>query len=1077
MKEIKSQTWILIFMLCITLLTLRSDAAVSSWPQPPAQDKVQPYTRAANAAALAVINDYVGVFAGSRYAYVRGYKTRLDNSDLLHGEALMQKGIIYVPADFAGALAAKQVKADTAPDYLKDRWVYTLSLSTIDLKSAKTIQVKDKVYVDLAGLAEKRGLKVYQNQRGLLLIGEKKIDFKTDQRTLLDCVITLFDTPDKYADPELATQYIPLLNRQGKWTDHLKVSGAELEILEGPEPEWSVTPRSEYNLEGFDMKCLGSRPSEPGVYPRLLFNEDDLPAIRSRIADNVIARKSLMEMEVLLRCSWLDPKTDDGKVFEKLVFGDTADLKWDPWQGGRRIPRFPGSFDGYSRGIYSSHIEYNSQCLVSIVLYSLIKGDDDLGRKAAGALVNLYKLQEPVLDKYLEYSDSELGSNPGDANGSTTHWRGMHAVIAHMDLPFALDFGGKWMTSEEKRDMYRIIAKATYGRRTGGGDGPRRAWRDINHVTWHLTHLLAVMSIEGQKGFDAEAYASGAELTADFLEWGIDKAGTMYESNGKSGGGLQFQVLSMIALARRGDNLWGHPHWRKLMESQVLNTSPNGKTTVSSGTWSGGLLATPSTMIYHTFYPNDRFAEFLLSSDFGESNTTATLSGIDIKRFDLEEYRKKLENNSGRVRLPSPNYPGMAMTLIYDTDWKKTARSDLKASLDFIDPQQGIVSGYSENSKDAVWMNMMVRPNHYMGAGHHHADAGMFHFSADSVNWITESPFQKTYDGRFHNEVLIDGIAEPDALQGRADWLGTLVKPQGVFAAADLKNSYTWVWANQFILFDTEEWGPRPDQFEWFVSRDPAAVKAFQGTQRYKMRPWWPTGIFSNWFPVLQRKYNPVEYAYRSAGLIRGQHSYGLVVDDIKKDDKVHLYQWSAMPGAGVWAAETPNGFSPNMLVLTKQGDERAHAGARRFRTKTGDPMLLICLLGGQGAPASFETGPSKAKKFALDPYKALAEKENLPVSSPIRIETQGDGPLDNTNQIQSFYDRIVGGCYSKEAHFRTLLIPFHQGEKLPEISYSNNVAIIKWDDQQDRIIFNINNQNRTFFGVERNGARIIELN
>lgn len=41
----------------------------------------------------------------------------------------------------------------------------------------------------------------------------------------------------------------------------------------------------------------------------------------------------------------------------------------------------------------------------------------------------------------------------------------------------------------------------------------------------------------------------------------------------------------MIVQARRGENLWGHPHWRKLLTGQVYMSAPNGRETVTSGTW------------------------------------------------------------------------------------------------------------------------------------------------------------------------------------------------------------------------------------------------------------------------------------------------------------------------------------------------------------------------------------------------------------------------------------------------------------------------------------------------------------
>ncbi len=1064
--------------LIIGVLVMASSVVSFGLPIPP-QNEGTPYTRSGQAAALEKIKGAVAVLPGSRYAYVQGRRVRLDPARLRAGEAAEIEGHVWVPAAFALAVVTPNPPADKAPAYLADRWVHTLQLP--DAKSLKTSRrtIDAHVYIDMGKLAESHDLVVSRGAGGLMLVAPVRLDTSAWTETERDAVTALFDTPEKYADPALATKYIPQLARQGVWTNLCPSTAEEIALLDGPEPEWPVTPPSAYDETGMNREMFGSAVPEPGVWPRLLFSEADLPAIRERIAGNIIAQKTMIELEVLLQKTWLDPDSDDGKVLTKLLANDVADLEWDPWSGGRRIPNFPWRFNGFKPGMYSSHVAYTSQCLVSMALYALVTRDDALGRKAATALVNLYKLQEPNLDRYLQFSDSELGSNPADANGSTTQWRGMHALIAHMDLPFALDFGGKWMTPEQRADMVRIIAKATYGRRNNGGDGPRRCWRDINHVTWHMTHFLALAAIEGLEGFDPAAYESGSELVADFLEWGINEHGTTYESNGKSGGGLQFQILCMNVLARRGHNMWGHPHWRNFMKSQAMTTSPNGKIAVSSGTWSGGLIAMPSVMMFHSVYPKDRYAEFLLSCDFGLSATTTSMSGKPIQAFDLAAYRKQLEEKLGRTRLPGPNTPGFTMTVIYDTDWTHTERADLDAPLDFVDSNQGILSSFSENSQDAVWMNMSVRNNHYLGAGHHHADAGMFHFSANGVDWITESPFRKCYDGRFHNQVLIDGISEPDDINGRADWLGDSTAESAAFASADLTQAYSYVWKNQFIYYDTDEWGPRPDQFDWSLCKDPLPLQAFKGTQRYKMRPWWATGIFANWTPVLQRPYNPVVYVYRTAGLVRGKHPYGVVIDDLKKDEEVHLYQWCAMPGPGVWAADGYRDLPLNMLVLTKQGEESFHAGARRFRARNGDPMLLVCLLGGQGRPAEFETGPSKASKFALNPHAAQAEEDAPSVTAPIRIETMGDGPhWQNAPVVQFFYDRIVGGCHATEAHFKTLLIPFRQGEKLPQVTYDadKRVARIQWSDQEDTLHFGEPGARATGVRVVRDGETVADI-
>ena len=39
-------------------------------------------------------------------------------------------------------------------------------------------------------------------------------------------------------------------------------------------------------------------------------------------------------------------------------------------------------------------------------------------------------------------------------------------------------------------------------------------------------------------------------------------------------------------------------------------------------------------------------------------------------------------------------------------------------------------------------------------------------------------------------------------------------------------------------------------------------------------------------------EFNPVQKAFRTVGLVRGEQPYALVVDDCRKDDGEHLYEW-----------------------------------------------------------------------------------------------------------------------------------------------------------------------------------------
>ena len=118
----------LIFILCVLGLLFASLLrAQTNWPPLPPQDQGLPYTRSAQTFALAKVADTVAVFAGSRYAWVHGFKVRLDDANW-RDESVLLEGKVFVPATFVGVLDLSEVKPAAAPSYLADRWVYSLAL-------------------------------------------------------------------------------------------------------------------------------------------------------------------------------------------------------------------------------------------------------------------------------------------------------------------------------------------------------------------------------------------------------------------------------------------------------------------------------------------------------------------------------------------------------------------------------------------------------------------------------------------------------------------------------------------------------------------------------------------------------------------------------------------------------------------------------------------------------------------------------------------------------------------------------------------------------------------------------------
>ena len=1018
---------------------------MTTLPAPP-QNEGLPYTRSGKPRALDAVKPTTALFAGSRYAFVQGYKIRLDTKDLLRAETFLVDGKLFVPEAFASVMSQKTVRPKPIPaglEILANRWVYDVDRPAFTVSaSVEKRTVKGAVYVSANDLAKQSGKQIYQTKRGLLLIADGPITYREGQNPVLDdCIVTLFDTPEKLMDPAIATRYIPTLREQGPVTDHARITPAQLAVLNGPEADWPETPRSQYDLTGFNQKLLGTAPPAPGVYPRLLFSPADIPMLQQHIQANKSAQRSLVEMEVLFKKSWWNPATSDGQVFAQLSSGQLAPEETTLNGTGPAAYHVDALNKNHKPGIKTSHINYVTNCLTTMALYCLLTENDTLGRKVANAIYNYYTLVDKKVDEHLLMSDSEFGTSPDNASNAETQWRGMHAVVPHMDLAFSLDFAGKYMTPQQRQFMQRLIAKATYGRRTGGGDGPRRAWRDINHMTWHLTHHLAIATIEGLDGFDPEGYASGCELARDFLEWGIDKNGQMFESNGKSSGGFQFQLLAMLMQARRGDNLWGHPHLRKMLTAQVYTTSPDRRETVSSGTWGGSPFVLQSTTELKAFFPNDRAADYLIQ---------AQLPTLDLAALDLNQYRNQLLADSRDLRLPGPTYPGFGVGFPYIADWQPTTRADLNLPLDWNDDVHGVFSTASDRSETASWLCLHVRPNHYIGSGHHHADAGMFYFSGLGVNWITESPFPKTYTGKFHNEILIDGKAEADGPPAAATYIGASLRPDAAFATADLSYAYSWQWCTQ-----AQTWGtgftkidPAVAATGWELEPNPAIIDCFKGTAHYKMRPWWPTANYANWIPTLRAPWNPVQYVYRSTGLVKGSHPYAIVADDAKKDEQPHLYQWAAMLAKGVWKANYTN--LPAHSTVLAYDETLAKTWAKptagpALAPKPGDPMLLIVDLATGNQPAT------------------------------IVVETATDGP-DEGKGPQA-YNRLTINRNMTETQYRVLLIPFRFGDPLPRIDYKNDRATVAWKDQTDTIVFDTDATHRSHLTVQRNGAVIAKSN
>jgi hypothetical protein len=390
--------------------------------------------------------------------------------------------------------------------------------------------------------------------------------------------------------------------------------------------------------------------------------------------------------------------------------------------------------------------------------------------------------------------------------------------------------------------------------------------------------------------------------------------------------------------------------------------------------------------------------------------------------------------------------------VLYDSDFTITTRAKLDLPLDFNAPVQGVFSSYSDRTTNAVWMNMMVRPNHYLGAGHHHADAGMFHFSALGVDWFTQSPYTQVYDGNYFNLVQVDGVSEPVSLpedgilgwNAAAKYLGATMDKSGATATADLTYAYSYRWLTQ----PPPVWSEHLKSLGWEIDPSPNILEIFAGTARNKMRPWWSTYNYANYLPTCRAPFNPMQHVFRTAGLVRGRQPYGFVVDDVKKDSATRLYQWVTMLNGGVWQADVP-GLPPNELVLAyRKGDPDPGVSKSQplIKSVAGEPLLLVCAVGMSGSG---------------DATLPLMKAERLP------------GPPDRNGRL-SFYNRLAINRRSDGENFRVLLIPFRAGETLPTVTAAGANAAIVQGTHRDEVKFTTDDSHRTRVAIRRDGKEIL---
>ena len=291
-------------------------------------------------------------------------------------------------------------------------------------------------------------------------------------------------------------------------------------------------------------------------------------------------------------------------------------------------------------------------------------------------------------------------------------------------------------------------------------------------------------------------------------------------------------------------------------------------------------------------------------------------------------------------------------------------------------------------------------------------------------------------------------------------WLGVEKTPGGLVAAGDGKIGYSFSKVMQVHPLDFPSVklpyyspfaeGNYDQSRDMQVAFHPGTIKWADGYSHTDYGPWsGETRLVESY-----RVNNPVEQAYRTVFLARGEYPYVLVIDDARKDDQKHLFEWNIDLPENVELLDAKNtsvGFQSadplpgreDDLLITRPNTPHDPKTGRPVVTK-GDPLFLVRSLW-RNSPYGFPVP-------RLDHFNGSPEK-----------------PFNN-------FSHLVIPAFSESPEFRVLLYPHKQGDPIPETSWNadHSELTVKIKEETDLYRFGKTDGGRTVFSMTRNGKPVL---
>ena len=422
------------------------------------------------------------------------------------------------------------------------------------------------------------------------------------------------------------------------------------------------------------------------------------------------------------------------------------------------------------------------------------------------------------------------------------------------------------MTDAQRDEVRAFIAKITRGKTFLGLDqAPAFPGNTSNWIIIHMNLLPLVLSIEGEEGYDPLVYQRCLEGMRKWVYVASGPDGAPFEGLSKSTYAPQW----LLPLAKRGADFigseWSKNHVRRFQLGVML---PWGTDFV----YETGIGSPRDIAAFKYAHPNDPVVDLIYAGTvlpLLEPDAQPTWTNI---RTTYAPWWPQVVINDDPL-----GYDGRRYDFDARLDAVMAMLREQREPLTYYSDYRGLMTTRTSWHHKAVFLYFELRN---VPGGHTRDARNEFVLAAHGRLWATRTTAVEDASPR-HSVILIDGQGQGHQCpQGKT--VALVDEPLATFCAGDARWAYSYA-------------AGRDDDMP--VSVTPNDSRLRPSPLPWMDRPWgflpaWNTGEKGGDRHGHWREHNPVQYAYRTAGLVRGKHPYVLIVDDLRKDDGKHLYQW-----------------------------------------------------------------------------------------------------------------------------------------------------------------------------------------